>query len=894
MDAHMSKLPVSSVQCPVPVASRLDTGHWTLETLLFRSRLLLGICASACLLLTLAVLGCNSRTGAEEPDAAKAETKSAAAPDAKKSGGNRLAKETSPYLLMHARNPVDWYPWGPEALEKARAEGKMIFLSVGYSSCHWCHVMEHLVFSNPEIAQYMNQHFVNVKVDREERPDIDDVYMTALTIYYQQLKLPQSGGWPLSMFLTPDAKPLGGGTYFPPFDEEGRKGFLTLMKKVVAKWKADRTQLEANAEFLAKGVQSATRLKKPLRPLPLTEELATPVTERLAAGFDPQFGGFGYDVDDPERPKFPVPVKLAFLQYEASKHDDKTAGQMLALTLDRMADGGIYDHIGGGFHRYSTDRKWQVPHFEKMLYDNAQLAEVYAEAFQQTGDVKYRDVAEGIITFVLRDLTDVDGAFYSALDADTDGVEGKHYLWTRRDLAAALSPEEAQLVETVYGLQGEAPFEQGYVLAVARPMDDVAREWRLTDAQLQGHLQRIRGKLLAVRQKRPSPLRDDKILTCWNGLMIRALARTGAILKRRDYVQSAERAATFVLKNLRDEHGRLLRTYCQHRAHVPAYLDDYAFLVEGLLALHEATADDKWKNAAVRLTDQQLSLFWDEQGTACYFTAEDHEALLARVKSAYDSVLPSGNSVTVRNLVRLAAIGARDDSRDAARETLELFAPMIDSNPAGLTNMVLALREYLDAPGASSPKPGLPKKRVKPIPDESQSEGIDVVDGEKPVTAKTPEIVTADVYFSTDKLPAGGQGKVLVLLKIEKDWHIQANPTKSEDEEPTVVKLNSRTGVKAGKIKYPTGKPFKVDDEIEHLVYEGQVGVLIPLEIPVAAGGKAEELIIEVEYQPCLKVIKCLPPATLTLKVPVNVARKGDPVKPINSRLFAPAAAERK
>ena len=779
----------------------------------------------------------------EDPSAPAAKTAAAS------KSGNRLAKETSPYLLMHAKNPVDWHPWGPEALERAKQSGKPIFLSVGYSSCHWCHLMERRVFSHPEIARYLNEHFVCIKVDREERPDIDDVYMTALTIYYQQLNLPMSGGWPLTMFLTPDARPMGGGTYFPPFDEEGQPGFFTLVKGVAEKWAANRAQMERSADLLSKNMQTVTRFAASLRPPALDAALVDPVVERLAAGFDPQYGGFGYDVDNPDRPKFPVPVKLALLQAEAVKRNNKTAEQMLVLTLDRMSEGGLYDHLGGGFHRYSADRQWRVPHFEKMLYDNAQLAEIYAEAFHHTGDVRYRDVAEGTIAFVLRDLADPEGGFYSALDSDTNEIEGKHYVWTRRDLAAALSPEETQLVETVYGMQGEPHFEHGFVLAISRPFDEVARDWRLTTTDLEGHLERIRRKLLAARQKRPAPFRDDKVLTSWNGLMIRALARSGQLLKRRDYIQSAERAATFVLKNLRDERGRLLHAYRQRQARVPAYLDDYAYLVDGLLSLAEATGDTKWTNAAIRLTDQQLSLFWDEQDTGCFFTAADDASLLVRMKPAYDAVLPSGNSVTVRNLNRLMQASSAGAYRQKAEETLTLFAPLIETNPAAVANMALALREYLEATQSGSQNgPSASRQPRKRDPN------LQVIGDQKPVE----ESVTAKVYFATDRLPAGSSGKLLVLLTIQPGWHINANPA-GEDLDPTTVALKSKAAVKAGTIRYPQGAKFKMSDGTEMPVYEKEVGIIVPLDIPAEAGGKDDELQIQIDYQACFKEIKCLP-----------------------------------
>ncbi|HTI52009.1 MAG TPA: thioredoxin domain-containing protein, partial [Planctomycetaceae bacterium] len=489
---------------------------------------------------------------------------------------NRLSRETSPYLLAHARNPVDWYPWGPEALEKARKEEKPIFLSIGYSSCHWCHVMEQKVFSDPEIARYMNDHFVNIKVDREERPDIDDIYMTALQMYFQAIKSTQTGGWPLSIFLTPDGRPLGGGTYFPPQDEQGRTGFPTLMKKVVESWRDNRRQMETNADILADAVRQASRPRAALTAPKLDRDLLGPVLKSLEAGYDAEYGGFGFDRRSPDRPKFPVPVKLALLQYETKRHNDERAGKMLYDTLDRMAAGGIYDHVGGGFHRYSTDRFWRVPHFEKMLYDNAQLADVYAEAYRHTGQIHYRDIAESTIEFVFRELTDPRGAFYSALDADSEGAEGKYYVWTGEELAATLSPEELDLCKVVYGTEGSPRFELGHVLEQVIPIDTAASKLKRPAVELERELKGIRQKLLSARQKRTAPARDDKILTSWNGLMIRTLARAGVIFEKPAYVQAGAKAAEFLLTELRDDKGRLCRSYRAGQARVGAYLDDYA------------------------------------------------------------------------------------------------------------------------------------------------------------------------------------------------------------------------------------------------------------------------------------------------------------------------------
>lgn len=874
-----------------------------------------GVPYLAVLVADLLVWGCSLQEGAAESSLANAQAAekapaAAPAPDLvppSKDGRpvNRLARETSPYLLLHAHNPVDWYPWGPEALEKAKKEDKLIFLSIGYSSCHWCHVMEHKVFSNPEIARTMNENFVNIKIDREERPDLDDVYMTALSLYFQAIGSSQTGGWPLSMFLTPDAKPLGGGTYFPPEDQDGQMGFPTLMKRVVQSWKEKRKEFENNAELLTKAVQSSSRPRLALQAVKLERPLVTAITANLGATYDAEFGGFGFDPNIPDRPKFPVPTKLALLQYEAGRHGDKQAAEMLYHTLDRMAAGGIYDHLGGGFHRYSTDRFWRVPHFEKMLYDNAQLAGVYTDAFQQSNNPRYREVAEGIITFVLRDLTDAQGAFYSALDADTEGVEGKYYVWSLGEVGSVLSPAETQLCRTLFGMADTPNSDLGYVLERPRPFDDVARDMQVQPAELRRRAEEVRKKLLAQRNKRQSPLRDDKILTSWNGLMIRSLARAGVLFQKPEYVQAAEKAAHFILSSMRDDKGRLQRSYRTKQPALNGYLDDYAFLIEGLLALQQATRDEKWGNAARRLLDLQLELFWDQQQKGCFFTSHDHEAILARTKPSYDSVLPSGNSVTVRNLLRVAALSKQSTYRDRARETLELFATQFEKTPGGMTNMALALGEYLDAPDfaatgvppnlrfqagavpSSRPASGVQRPRSTPIT-------IIQVADEKEKTEKKPakpvELVTGELYLSVDRLPPNAASKVLLQLKIAEKWHINANPAQPDFLIPTRFTLKSKLGSKLAQVRYPAGAKLDVSgSDVPYLVYSGSVNLLGVLEVPDSAAGQREELTVEVKYQAC-NDDQCLPPKTLTFKIPVDVAAKGQAVKAINAKLFAPPA----
>ncbi len=804
---------------------------------------------------------------------------------------NRLANESSPYLLLHAHNPVDWYPWGPEALAKAKKENKLIFLSVGYSSCYWCHVMERKVFSDPEIAAYMNEHFVNVKIDREERPDLDQLYMTALSVYHQAIGAPQAGGWPLSMFLTPDTKPLLGGTYFPPTPEGGLIAFPDLAKRIATAWRDDQQRAQKQADGLTEILQRALRDKPALNPVAVDQQLIDGVRKAVAEEFDPEYGGFGFDAGNAKQPKFPTPSKLALLQYQAAKHNDSEAAEMLKTTLDHMAAGGIWDHLGGGFHRYSTDRYWHVPHFEKMLYDNAQLAEIYIDAYQRTDSKEYREIAEQIFAFVTREMTGKEGGFYSALDAETEAVEGKSYLWTPKEVTNSLSARQAKLFNRAYGLDGKPDLEGEHVLRAAVGIDELAREFKSTPEDVTRQLALARETLLAVRAKREAPLTDDKVMADWNGLMIAAFAKGGAALGHPEYIQAAEKAARFVLDTMRDQQGRLLHSYRNGKAKFRAYADDYAFLAHGLLALYQATGDEAWLKEARRLTDLQLELFWDPRFGGCFFTAHDHEELLARSKQIYDSARPSGNSVTIRNLIRLAAFTGEPGYREQAREALENFAPQIKQAPLGTAHLAVAAAEFIDQPKfdvqqrakddgsatlTSQPVIRLVSARQNSSPREQKKK------------KKKPEVVKGKAYLSFDKLPAGKKCQVLVVVQIDDKWHINANPAGDDYAIATEFTLKSKNEAKLGKVYYPKGKKMKVPGSDKPLpVYTKRAVLRSTIEVPASAAGKKEELELNIRYQAC-DDRRCLRPMTLKLKVPIAVAGKGETVKPINDKLFRP------
>lgn len=848
-----------------------------------------------------AVLGCSlilvaaARQGSGADDG-----KSAVKPKAR---ANRLARETSPYLLLHAHNPVDWYAWGPEAFEKARKEGKLIFLSVGYSSCYWCHVMERKVFTNDEIAKMLNEDFVCIKVDREERPDVDDIYMTALQVYYQAIGAPSSGGWPLSMFLTPDGKPVAGGTYFPPEDTGNNMGFPSVLTRLTELWKTKREQLEANADVLANETRRVMRPKLSLKPVAVDDKLIARAFDAVSTSFDPDFGGVDFQPKRPEGPKFPTPAKLLFVQEMLKRQNDEDTAELLDLTLTQMACGGIRDHLGGGFHRYSVDRKWLVPHFEKMLYDQAQLADVYVNAYVATQKPLYRQVAWEILTFVEREMTSSEGGFYSALDAETNGIEGESYVWEAREIDNVLGKAAADFKD-VYHVKDLADFEHGNVLRLSpeklpeasRIPSDTSLDWDVHEAS--------RKRLLEVRNLRQRPLRDEKILASWNGLMIGAFARAGTFLGRsggkdqpdvNEFVRTAERAADFLLTNLRDPQGRLLRTYTAGKSKLNAYLDDYAFVIDGMLALHDATDDPKWLKAAKQLQDDQLSMFRDETGGGFFFTSHHHEELLARTKNCYDGVLPAGNSVSARNLIKLSKLTNEKRYLDEARTIVELFASNLEQSPRGLTVLALAASELLAAEKPDG-RSGVPQNSeieqsgANDSKDESGDKLILLADqqDEKP---KKDELVRARAYLSTDRLPAGASCQIVVLLDVKEGWHIQANPPSPDYLKPVKVSFKSKAGVILAETKYPKGHGFKPkgDDE-EQMVYEGEVAIFGTLTVPKESSGQLDDMEITISYQACNEM-ECLPPKSIKLKGKLAVAKSGEAVKPINTKLFAPKTA---
>ena len=620
---------------------------------------------------------------------------------------NRLAREKSPYLLQHQHNPVEWYPWGEEAFEKARRENKPIFLSIGYSTCHWCHVMAHESFENSVIAKLMNELFVNVKVDREERPDVDRVYMT-----YVQAST-GSGGWPMSVFLTPDLKPFFGGTYFPPEDRYGRAGFPRVLQQLAAAWQKDRENvvraasdaIEALQEYASTGVTQSVGVGR---------EVLTACLNQLTRNFDDKLGGFG------GAPKFPRPVVLNFLfraayRSGADSRDGKAALGMALLTLQKMAEGGMHDHLGGGFHRYSVDRFWHVPHFEKMLCDQAQLAVSYLEAFQLTREASYEKTARDIFDYVLRDMTDASGGFYSAEDADSllehgkaDHAEGAFYVWSKEEIGRALGEDAAAIFNPFYGVEtdGNAPegsdpqgeFTGKNILIQRLTLAEAAKFSGKSEDEIATSLAASRGKLFEIRAQRPRPHLDDKIITAWNGLMISAFARGAQVLDDPRYLAAAQRAVKFIQEKLYTKDAKLLRNYRQGASEVEGFAEDYAFLIQALLDLYEADFDTDHLRWAYELQVRMNQLFADAEHGGFFSVVKDAPNILLRMKEDYDGAEPSANSIAALNLLRLAQIKAAPEFREQAAQTIAAFSDRLQKMPVTLPQMLVALDASLAKP----------------------------------------------------------------------------------------------------------------------------------------------------------------------------------------------------
>ncbi|MEZ4396340.1 MAG: thioredoxin domain-containing protein [Candidatus Krumholzibacteriia bacterium] len=739
---------------------------------------------------------------------------------------NRLIFASSPYLRQHARNPVDWRPWGEEALAAARAADRPLFLSVGYSTCHWCHVMEHESFEDAEVAALLNAGFVCVKVDREERPDLDAVYMTATQLFTGR------GGWPNSLWLTPDGRPWFAGTYFPREDRGPRQpGFLTLLAWLRQLWDERRDEVEKQADAIAAAVAQATALPAGAEAPPaLSRALVDDALVALARDVDHAHGGFS------GAPKFPPHQALALLLDEHARSGRADLLALVVDTLDGMARGGIHDHVGGGFHRYSTDARWFLPHFEKMLYDNAQLLPVYARASRAAGREDLADVARGIARWLLEDMRDETGGFHAALDADSEGEEGRFYLWTEAELAEQLGADEGALVARVHGCVPGGNYAEeatgrrsgGNILYLPRTIDDAAAAEGLAPAALRQRLADAHARLRAARARRVWPERDDKVLAAWNGLAIAGLARAGALLGEAEWVFAAAEAAGFVLGAMRAD-GRLLRSWRDGAAQLPAYLDDHAALGLGLLELHAATGDSRWLAEARALADALLADFAAPDG-GFYFTGDIHESLLARGRDPFDAALPSGNGLAAQLLLRLAQTAGESRYQDAARRTLEAFAAPMDRAPRGTCTLIAALAEHLAGEGQG---PGLPP--------------LAGADGPPADSLHRPPL-WVELYTDRTTVRAGASVAVTVRVAIDNGWQLGGDEL--------------------------AGLALRLEGEAEGLA----------LDLPAPGGGSSAPLTGEQLLRGALQVAPDAPPGPRLLRLRLDYQACDD------SRCLAPAA----
>jgi uncharacterized protein YyaL (SSP411 family) len=664
----------------------------------------------------------------------------------KQSHTNKLINETSPYLLQHSHNPVDWYPWGPEALERARTEDKPILLSIGYSACHWCHVMEHESFENEEIAQLMNENFVCIKVDREERPDLDSIYMNAVQM------MTGHGGWPMTMFLTPDLKPFYGGTYYPPEDRRGMAGFPRVLTAIIDSYINRRDEITASANAITAELKKGDRFIASNEML--TTELLNQAFSALSGNFDQRHGGFG------TAPKFPPSMTLMFLLRHHKRTNSAQALKMVETTLEKMAGGGMYDHLGGGFARYSVDERWLVPHFEKMLYDNALLIRIYLYAYQQTKKPLYRRIAEETLEYIIRDLTDQSGGFYSSEDADSEGEEGKFYVWTRNEVLRILGEGEGETFCEFFDVTEQGNFEHGHsILNTPLSLEEFAAEKGKSADEIGRILKSCGRKLFRARERRVRPGRDDKSLAAWNGLMLTAFAEAANILRRDDYREVAVRNAGFITTQLMKD-GRLLRTYKAGQAKLNGYLEDYAYVIEGLLAVYEATFELRFFTQARELANTMIARFWDEPDGGFYFTSSDHEELITRTKDYFDNATPSGNSVASMALLKLGLLTQDQEYSRRALSILRSLRPAMSRYPGAFGYMLSATDFYLSEPKEIAIVGRLDSHEVRSFVEEIYSRYLP----NKVVAACEPgdSGVTSEIKLLTGRTPVEGKATAYV------------------------------------------------------------------------------------------------------------------------------------
>ena len=748
---------------------------------------------------------------------------------------NRLIDEKSPYLLQHAHNPVNWHPWGEEAFQKARQEDRPIFLSVGYSTCHWCHVMERESFEDEAIAEMLNAHFVAIKVDREERPDIDDVYMSAVQV------LTQRGGWPMSVFLLPDGRPFYGGTYFP------KDRFARVLTTIAEMYRSDRGKLDEAAGEVATAV--AAMVEAPQSSASLHPQFVKRTLDTLHRQFDAEHGGFG------GAPKFPphTAIELLFDGYRRGGGEGLLA--MATLTLEKMALGGIHDHIGGGFHRYSIDERWFVPHFEKMLYDNALLARNYVEAYRLTQDELFRETAEAIFEWIEREMTGPEGSFYSALDAESEGVEGQFYVWRQDEIEGVLG-HDAPVFLDAYGVEEKGNFtDEG---TGRKSGENVLHlKQRLEEGAIASQMAAAKAELLAVREGRPRPALDDKVIASWNGLMIGALAYAGRELEEPNYTKRAERSAEFIVRRLWKD-GRLLRRWRDGEARFGGALDDYVFVAYGLIELYESTGERRWLERAREMMDGAIDLFWDEPRGGFFSTADDSEPLFVRPKDVLDNPLPSGNGMAARILLRIAEATGERKYGEYAERTLRAMAPWMERAPYGTETLALAAGMHFERKESMERKEGEAMEEAR----EAEPQSVTAERHPVKVTAKTSKITVTP----------GEPFEVEVTIAIAEGWHINSRRPTVDFLVPTAVGLREGGPFQLGEVEYPDDTMIELAGD-QMAVYEGTMELVVPVTVLDGAHPGPGTLGIVVQFQACDNQM-CQAPDRVDVELPVVVATK--------------------
>ena len=759
---------------------------------------------------------------------------------------NHLIRESSPYLQQHAHNPVNWYTWGSEALTKAKKEDKPIFLSIGYSTCYWCHVMEKQSFEDEEVAEILNKYFIAIKVDREERPDIDEQYMLATQLMTGQ------GGWPNSVWLTPDGKPWMAGTYFP------KEQFIKVLETLAGYWKKSRPEVEQQAQQLTQAIRRVASGSSTVRPDANVGSLDQKLMDKAIASyrqaFDDNHGGFD------TAPKFAPYGALDVLANEYRRTQDQTMLRMITKTLDAIWFGGIHDHVGGGFHRYSTDNAWLLPHFEKMLYDNAQLMRAYTDGYLLSGTHRYREALEDIFGWLEREMTFAEGGFYSAIDAGEVGKEGETYIWQYKEIAEVLGDKDAALFADAYNISQQGNFREEStgeqsgtnIVYLKKPLEEIAKTRHQVPELFNAQMAALRVKLLTRRNTRPQPHKDDKILTSWNGLMIGALAYAGRKLNDLRYTQAATKAASFILNNLVDDQKKLLRTFRAGQAKLPGYLDDYAYFIYGLIELHTATGEKRWLQESQQLTDSMLSEFEDKQAGGFYFTGTFHEDILMRSKNIMGGGnIPAANGIAARILVKLSQVTENREYAQSAQRALETLAGLMWQSPRSLDSGIYAVAEYL-------------KYKTTEHLQTIETTNADIIEKLGPVTAH--------LFSSQQNVRPGQTLRLALTLEIAEGWHLYGPNPDADFLIPTTISISADDALTVGHITEPVPQK-KLDTGLnqELATYEGRICFFVPVTIKHTTQNGQATLRIRINTQACDNN-HCLSPRTDEIRFTLNIA----------------------